>query len=54
VIARHGRPVAELVAAMREGGFPFGIARAEPLVAPGDDWWQARSDVEAEDWAEKA
>jgi prevent-host-death family protein len=52
VIARHGRPVAELVPAKREGGFPFGIARAEPLVASGDDWWQSMSDVEAEDWAD--
>jgi len=52
VIARHGRPVAELVPAKRESGFPFGIARTEPLVAPGDDWWQPMSDVEAEDWAD--
>jgi prevent-host-death family protein len=52
VIARHGRPVAELVPARREGGFPFGIARNEPLAAPGDAWWQPMSDDEAEDWAE--
>jgi len=51
VIARHGRPVAELVAA-RQSGFPFGIARGEPLVAPGDDWWQPMSDEEAEGWIE--
>jgi prevent-host-death family protein len=51
VIARHGRPVAELVPA-RQSGFPFGIARAEPLVAPGDDWWQPMTDEEAEDWTE--
>jgi len=51
-IARHGEPVAELVPARRKGGFPFGIARAEPLVAVGDDWWQAMSDAEAEDWIE--
>jgi antitoxin (DNA-binding transcriptional repressor) of toxin-antitoxin stability system len=51
VIARHGRPVAELVP-VRQAGFPFGIAREEPLVAPGDDWWKPMSDAEAEDWIE--
>jgi prevent-host-death family protein len=50
VIARHGRPVAELVP-VQQVGFPFGIARAEPLVTPGDDWWQPMSDAEAEDWS---
>ena len=50
VIARRGEPVAELVAARRKEGFPFGIAGKEPLVAPGDDWWQAMSDAESEDW----
>jgi prevent-host-death family protein len=44
IIARHGEPVAELV--------PFGIASEEPLVAPGDDWWQAMSDAEADGWIE--
>jgi len=48
VIARHGQPVAELVPARRQGGFPLGIAREEPLVAPGDDWWQPMSDEEAD------
>ena len=52
VIARHGEPVAELVPARRKGGFPFGIARQEPLVASGDDWWQAMSDAEGEEWIE--
>jgi prevent-host-death family protein len=52
VIARHGKPVAELVPARRKAGFPFGIAREEPLVAPGDEWWQPMSDAEAEDWIE--
>ncbi len=52
VIARHGRPVAELVPA-RQNSFPFGIARAEPLVAPGDDWWQPMTDEEAQDWMEE-
>jgi prevent-host-death family protein len=51
IIARHGRPVAELVPA-RQSGFPFGIACEEPLVASGDDWWQPMSDAEAEDWIE--
>jgi prevent-host-death family protein len=50
VIARHGEPVAELVPARRKAGFPFGIAGRDPLVAPGDDWWQAMSDTEFEDW----
>ena len=50
VIARHGQPVAELVPARRKGGFPFGIARDEPLVSVGDEWWQPMSDSEAEDW----
>jgi prevent-host-death family protein len=52
VIARHGEPVAELVPAHRKAGFPFGIARSEPLVTAGDDWWQPMSDAEAEDWIE--
>ena len=52
VIARHGQPVAELVPARRKGGFPFGIAREEPLVASGDEWWQPMSNGEAEDWIE--
>ena len=33
IIARHGQPVAELIPARRPTGFPFGIARAEPLVS---------------------
>ncbi|MGH9628933.1 MAG: type II toxin-antitoxin system Phd/YefM family antitoxin [Bryobacteraceae bacterium] len=52
VIARHGKPVAELVPARRTAGFPFGIAREAPLVPAGDDWWQPMSDAEAEDWIE--
>ena len=51
-IARNGKPVAELVPAQRKGGFPFGVAAKEPLVASGDDWWQAMSDEETEDWIE--
>jgi prevent-host-death family protein len=50
IIARHGQPVAELVLARK--GFPFGIAREEPLVVDGDEWWQPMSDSEAEDWIE--
>jgi prevent-host-death family protein len=52
VIARQGEPVADLVPARRKAGFPFGIAREEPLVAAGDDWWQPMSDAEAEGWIE--
>jgi prevent-host-death family protein len=50
VIARHGQPVAELVPVRRKTGFPFGIAREEPLAAAGDDWWQPMTDAEADDW----
>jgi prevent-host-death family protein len=50
-IARHGKPVAELVRVKRSG-FPFGIARGEHLVPPGDEWWQPMTDQEAEDWIE--
>lgn len=52
VIARHGNPVAELVPARRKSGFPFGIARDEPLVAAGDDWWKPMSDAEADEWVD--
>ena len=45
-----GQPVAELVPARRKPGFPFGIARDEPLAPAGDAWWQPLSDAEAEDW----
>jgi prevent-host-death family protein len=37
IIARHGKPVAELVLARRTGGFPFGRGRHDPLVPPGDE-----------------
>lgn len=52
IIARHGQPVAEIVPVRRQGGFPFGIARAEPITGTGDEWWQPMSDAEAEDWME--
>ena len=51
IIARHGRPIAELVPA-QQTGFPFGIARAEPLVTPGDEWWQPMTEEEADEWIE--
>jgi prevent-host-death family protein len=51
IIARNGKPVAELVPA-RTLGLPIGIARNEPLVAPGDEWWQPMTDQEADDWIE--
>lgn len=49
IIARHGKPVAELIPA-RSLGLPLGIARQDPLVPPGDNWWQPMTDDEAEDW----
>lgn len=49
IIARHGKPIAELVKT-RKRGFPLGIAVAEPLVPPGDNWWQPMNDEEAEIW----
>jgi prevent-host-death family protein len=51
-IARNGEPVAEMIPARRKSGFPFGVAREEPLVAPNDEWWQPMSDEEADAWAE--
>jgi prevent-host-death family protein len=50
-IARHGHPVAELVRARRMG-FPFGVARDQPLVPSGDSWWQAMSDEDAAEWTD--
>jgi prevent-host-death family protein len=49
IIARHGKPVAELISAHRKG-LPIGIAKQEPLVPAGDGWWQPMTDDEAEDW----
>ena len=51
VIARHGKPVAELVRAQKKG-FPIGIARSQPLVPPGDEWWLPLTDQDADDWIE--
>jgi prevent-host-death family protein len=50
-IARNGKPVAELVRA-RTRGIPLGIASHDPLVPPGDEWWQPMTDEEAESWIE--
>ena len=44
IIARHGRPVAELVPARQKGAFPLGIARENQLVPAGDACWQPLSD----------
>lgn len=52
VIARHGKAVAELIPARQNIGFPFGIARQEPLVPAGNEWWRPMTDAEAEDWIE--
>jgi prevent-host-death family protein len=51
VIARHGKPVAELVPT-RKTGLPLGIAQQDRLVPPGDGWWQPMTAEEAEDWVE--
>jgi len=48
VIARHGKPVAELVCA-RKTGLPLGIAPQDRLAPPGDDWWQTMTGEEADD-----
>jgi prevent-host-death family protein len=50
-IARHGEPVAELVKA-RGRGLPMGIASKDPLVPPGDDWWQPMTGEEVDAWIE--
>lgn len=51
VIARHGTPIAEIVP-FRAKGFPFGAAKGDPLVPPGDEWWQPMTDEQADDWLE--
>jgi len=52
VIARNGQPVAELIPARQQSGFPFGIARQAPLAPAGNDWWSPMTNAEAEDWME--
>jgi prevent-host-death family protein len=51
VIARHGKPVAELVRA-RKTGLPLGVAHQDLLAPPGDAWWQPMTGAEADDWVE--
>ncbi|MBI4908130.1 MAG: type II toxin-antitoxin system Phd/YefM family antitoxin [Acidobacteria bacterium] len=52
IIARQGRPVAELIPARRKKGLPLGIAKDAPLAPPGDDWWGPLTDEELECWHE--
>jgi prevent-host-death family protein len=49
MIARHGRPVAELVHT-RNIGLPLGIAQQDRLAPPGDDWWQPMTGEGTDDW----
>jgi prevent-host-death family protein len=50
-IARHGKPVADLVPAKtKKKGFPFGIGRDNPIAPPGDEWWQPMTDEEQAEW----
>ncbi len=51
VIARHGKPVAKLVAVQKQG-LPIGIASKEPLVPAGDEWWKPMTDEDSEGWLE--
>ena len=52
IIARHGKPVAELVPLRAKKPFPFGIAKGSPFTNPnaGDAWWQPMTDQEVEAW----
>lgn len=52
IIARHGKPVAQLVP-VRTQGLPFGIAIKDALVPPGDKWWQPMSDEEGTAWIDE-
>ncbi|MGO9261107.1 MAG: type II toxin-antitoxin system Phd/YefM family antitoxin [Bryobacteraceae bacterium] len=55
VIARNGKPVAELVPC-RKRGIQFGSGREDPDVnqdAVAGDWWKAMSDEEVEDFFER-
>ena len=52
IIDLHGQPVADLVPARPKTAFPFGVAREQPLVPAGDDWWQPLSDDQAAEWIE--
>jgi hypothetical protein len=33
-------------------GLPLGISKQDPLVPPGDSWWQPMTDDEAGIWIE--
>ena len=50
VIAREGRPVAELIPAGKAKGFPFGAGRHMRLAPAGDAWWVPMNDEEVEAW----
>lgn len=49
IITRDDAPVGELVLPAKRS-FPFGIARNEPLVPEGDEWWKPMTDTEVDDW----
>jgi prevent-host-death family protein len=54
VIARNGKPVAELVP-LRKKGLQMGAGRKDPEVnlrAVGGGWWKAMTDSEADDFFE--
>ena len=53
VLARHGRAVARLVR-IGPTGLIIGSGKDDPNINPhpGDEWWHAMSDEEAEDWLE--
>jgi len=53
LLARQGRPVAELVPARKRIGLPFGIAANSPLVPPGDDWSGPLTEEELATWMAK-
>jgi prevent-host-death family protein len=50
VIARNGKPVAELVSTKGTGGFPFDIAKNDPIAPPGDEWWAPMNAEELALW----
>lgn len=49
IIARHGRPIAQLTR-VQANGLPIGIAKDDPLVPEGDAWWQPLSDQQVDEW----
>lgn len=50
VIARNGKPVVELIPAKKSGGFPFGIAKNDPIAPAGDEWWAPMNAEELALW----